>query len=774
MKLGICALAVCACASAASAQQTVTLWDTGVEQVVLNNGTPTYLGLSSGNIAATAPQRWYAQPFNQDSSTNVLVTEMDVHYFIPAGFEPANIKYIIWRRLHDSGNTPPTSRRDPSPPPNDPSEDMDAPINNNPITSNVDVVSEGVLGPGNTPGITDPRGGATGGLHTFTGLCISLAPGNYYLTVYADGIGSGNTTGFNNCAWFIGGQDNPPGLEREAGWRSSVFPGTASQGFLTYTGLAAIPFQDPNLRATARYNTCFALRGYDPAFADCNTNGQNDYCEHDQYGNPFRDCNSNVVADFCDIASGSSTDCNSNGTPDDCEPGQEDCNTNGRTDSCEPGFRDCNHNGNFDICDTGYGNSLDCNTNTTPDECESDCDTNGQQDACDIGMGAPDCNTNGRPDICDIATYNAGPPKGSVSNDCNTNGVPDECDTPTQDCNTNGREDICDLGAGHPQNYAFVPLVDDCNTNEIPDACEIAGGATDCNTNGVLDICDVGGAPLLNQTYAERVTTAQGPFFTDLPSDFDATPVTGSSRIGVTAGDFHLSHAVRVTDLLFEGDYNTNGVAGDGSQDTFTIRFWTDVSNRPGTVEASVDVSAANPGEITRVSEGDPFYAYLVHLPTPINLSAGNHWFEVGYTSTGNTNDWNVICYSNYSTTGRGRMVLATNNPETWAFNWLIGGAANDFAAHISLLLLDVADDANTNGVPDECDVPQCTGCRGDLNVNGVLDGDDIGQMVQCAISGPGISQGCPCADINNDGMIDGADVAEFANREVLQTPPCP
>lgn len=69
--------------------------------------------------------------------------------------------------------------------------------------------------------------------------------------------------------------------------------------------------------------------------------------------------------------------------------------------------------------------SLDCNANGTPDECEADCNENGIPDECDIACcnGNPecmDCNENGIPDGCDIASGH--------SEDINTNGIPDECE----------------------------------------------------------------------------------------------------------------------------------------------------------------------------------------------------------------------------------------------------------------------------------------------------------------------------------------------------------
>ena len=85
---------------------------------------------------------------------------------------------------------------------------------------------------------------------------------------------------------------------------------------------------------------------------------------------------------------------------------------------------DCNASGSRDYCDIADGDSLDCNGNLVPDECDEDCNRNGVPDDCDVTAGtSPDCNGNIQPDLCDVA-------KG-VSLDCNVNGVPDECESPS-------------------------------------------------------------------------------------------------------------------------------------------------------------------------------------------------------------------------------------------------------------------------------------------------------------------------------------------------------
>jgi hypothetical protein len=118
------------------------------------------------------------------------------------------------------------------------------------------------------------------------------------------------------------------------------------------------------------------------------------------------DCNENGVADRIEILSGQSVDCDGNGVPDDCDLRTNDCNQNGILDRCEllsETSPDCNFNGLPDECDLAAKKSANCNENAIPDECEPDCNRNGAPDDCDFASGAAlDCNRNGIPDSCDL------------------------------------------------------------------------------------------------------------------------------------------------------------------------------------------------------------------------------------------------------------------------------------------------------------------------------------------------------------------------------------
>lgn len=214
----------------ASAAQAQVIWDAGPQRPVgfdAAGGTAwvaSNLGFSSGNISATAPQRWAAMPFTIGAG-GATINNVDVDYFAPAGFEPLTINYNIFSRI---GLTAPNATE----------EDPDGPI-----------VSSGVLGL-HGPGMDEPRNDDIVGLeedtylHRFTGLSIFLPAGDYYFSIYGAGLGEGNTTGFSNAAWFTGANMVPESLERDGMWRSVSYP---VPGFLDYNpiNVEALAGQDP-------------------------------------------------------------------------------------------------------------------------------------------------------------------------------------------------------------------------------------------------------------------------------------------------------------------------------------------------------------------------------------------------------------------------------------------------------------------------------------------------------------------------------------------------
>lgn len=133
--------------------------------------------------------------------------------------------------------------------------------------------------------------------------------------------------------------------------------------------------------------------------------------------------------------------------PADTNPDQEDCDGDGVGDVCaiQSGLAvDCNGNGVPDSCDLTYGVSHDLNYNEIPDDCEVDCNEDGVPDSLQVELRTvPDCNVNGVPDSCDIAN--------GLLEDCQGNGVPDDCERSLfADCDNDGVFDVCEIADGEP------------------------------------------------------------------------------------------------------------------------------------------------------------------------------------------------------------------------------------------------------------------------------------------------------------------------------------
>lgn len=65
---------------------------------------------------------------------------------------------------------------------------------------------------------------------------------------------------------------------------------------------------------------------------------------------------------------------------------------------------------------------------------------------------------------------------------------------------------------------------------------------------------------------------------------------------------------------------------------------------------------------------------------------------------------------------------------------------------------------------------PGCAVCPGDMDAGGTADGLDISAFVACYLGGEPAAPGCPCSDIDGDGLLSQADVNQFV--EVLLAGP--
>lgn len=201
------------------------VWDTGAPNTVISNNQEVYLGFISGNYSAQMPQRWSAIPFSIPAGGAVL-SQVDADWFVVAGYQGAQVRYSIWRRTG-----------------------LNRPVDG-------DQVAQGVLG-AYSAGVDDPRiPGGEDWLHRYSGLNIFLPEGDYYLTIYSEGIGAGNTTGFNALAWLTGADLQPAEVEQDFMWRSRFFP---DPGFEVYapTNIQPKSGQDPK----DRWNCAFVLYG---------------------------------------------------------------------------------------------------------------------------------------------------------------------------------------------------------------------------------------------------------------------------------------------------------------------------------------------------------------------------------------------------------------------------------------------------------------------------------------------------------------------------------
>lgn len=207
----------------------ILLWDTGATHQVIFNGNPTYLGFSSGFVAAGQPQRWCAIPF-RITVPNAVITRIEADLFTVGA--PTHMFYKIWTRAGEPSTNPPGT-----------------------------LVTEGSTLIG--IGTDDPRVPiADDYLHVYE-VNIPIAVGDYYLTIFG---GTFPETVGNYLAWQTGADLQAEDLEWNRMYRSATWP---SPGFQPYTSTAIQPVagQDPD----DIWNCAFTLWGVQDLPAACCT-----------------------------------------------------------------------------------------------------------------------------------------------------------------------------------------------------------------------------------------------------------------------------------------------------------------------------------------------------------------------------------------------------------------------------------------------------------------------------------------------------------------------
>lgn len=317
------------------------------------------------------------------------------------------------------------------------------------------------------------------------------------------------------------------------------------------------------------------------------------------------------------------------------------------------------------------------------------------------------------------------------------------------DCNANGVADAEDISTGASA---------DCNTNFIPDECDLGSGrSADCNNNGVLDECDVA------STVTYNFDASSAPF-----------QLNGSAtRVG---GRIRLTPAQAVT----QGAMVTAPFSND-PMTRFDVAFDFQIGNGSGADGLSfMALNSATIGQgVTFGEEGMGVGSIGVQFDTYDNGGEGENTIEVisngvtigRYTPTFDLED-NLV-HRAFITFAFNRMTVQVTNGagavETafpgipinnytpfvarYAFGARSGGLHNEHWIDNVSFSVAGPNDANANGVPDECE------CIADFDHDLDTDSDDILQFFAAWDSGD------PIGDVDGDLDTDSDDVVEFFAR---------
>ncbi len=408
------------------------------------------------------------------------------------------------------------------------------------------------------------------------------------------------------------------------------------------------------------------------------------------------DCNGNGVPDQCDIDAGLFEDVDGNGVPDQCE--------------------DCNMNGVPDGVDIADGVSEDCGGDGVPDECQqgfADCDLNGVPDICELDGN--DCNGNTIPDTCEIAAGD--------ELDSDGDGVPDSC----QDCNGNGEVDSLDI---------------------------LFGDSEDCDLDGVPDECQFG-TPETPYTYLHDDGERDSQLNITAPVDtawmMTFTVVEGWEWIGAVELVWGNTFPGQPANVVIWSDPDQDGVPIDA-----------EVLSIAPTTTANVLTSIYNRVEVPPVYIGPPGTKFFVGAqindiyntaPAAIDIDQPGPGCYIAYTLTPplNLNDMAGVGGSGASMldyTGILKVMVRGG-----AFDGVLPGDCNQNGVIDVCDILDgVAQDANGNGIPDDCEP-----CPADLDGNGSVGPGDLAIVLASWSVGGGCSD---CSgDLDGDGVVGAGDL---------------
>jgi hypothetical protein len=323
----------------------------------------------------------------------------------------------------------------------------------------------------------------------------------------------------------------------------------------------------------------------------------------------------------------------------------------------------------------------------------------------------PDCNGNGVPDAADLAI--------GTSLDCNTNGIPDECDIIT------GRST-------------------DCNNNSIPDECDATTFITETFANG-LNGWRVNGVAQLTNGFVRLTTTAGNLIGSLIRDPLSSDPTTslniafdfriggGSGADGLSFALFDASRYANTITFSEEGPGSTNEApSGPG---TIVVQF--DTYDNGGEGENTIEVMI-NGATIARYTpsfdmEDNVFHrANIILRPDSITVRVTN-------------------AAGDQESAFENLQIQYTPFVARLGFGGRTGGLTNNHDIDNVTLRLPGPNDADGNGILDECE------CPADWNGDFAVDGDDVIAFFSDWDRNE--------ADFNADGGTDGDDVIAFFVR---------
>ncbi|MDA0803523.1 MAG: hypothetical protein O2819_07200 [Planctomycetota bacterium] len=253
-------------------------YTTGPQKNIINttSGAATNLGLSSGCIAATFPDRWLAMPFTltaPEGATGWQLSELVVKGFAPAGVTNETMNWVIWSR---NGIAKPLA---------------------------ADQVASGSVA---FPVPYDDGGDSAANASHSIPVDVTLDAGDYYLTAYASNAACGSI--LSNFAWFIYSPNGISLIDATGpfSWRSVTQP---SPGFVRYTLPANYVVQtgdDPNDLYNCAFNIFGTPEGAPACTADLNGDGVRDGADLalllGGWGTPSGDVTGDDITDGEDLA----------------------------------------------------------------------------------------------------------------------------------------------------------------------------------------------------------------------------------------------------------------------------------------------------------------------------------------------------------------------------------------------------------------------------------------------------------------------------------------